>query len=124
VATRTILELKSLGLHISVDDFGMGYSSLSYLKRFPINRLKIDRAFVSGAESDARDAALTTAIIVMAHSMELTATAEGVETGDQAAFLANHDCDELQGYYFGRPVPAAEFAKAYAANAGRAGSWH
>lgn len=124
VATRTILELKSLGIHISVDDFGMGYSSLSYLKRFPINRLKIDRAFVSGAESDSRDAALTTAIIAMAHSMELTATAEGVETAAQATFLTNHNCDELQGYYFGRPVPATEFSKAFVASSGRATAWH
>lgn len=108
-SVRTIQELSALGLNVSIDDFGMGYSSLSYLKRFSIDRLKIDRSFVSSATSDPRDAALTTAIVVMAHNLGLTATGEGVETADQAAFLKASDCDEMQGYYFGRPMPASEF---------------
>ena len=101
--------LKALGIQISVDDFGTGYSSLAYLKRFPIDKLKIDIAFVREVTSNPDDAAIVLAIIHMAHSLKLQVVAEGVERDAQLAYLRRHGCDEMQGYYFSRPVPAAEF---------------
>ncbi|WP_338758771.1 EAL domain-containing protein [Massilia sp. METH4] len=108
--TITMLQdLKELGIKISIDDFGTGYSSLAYLKRFPIDKLKIDIAFVREVTSNPDDAAIVLAIINMAHSMKLKVIAEGVEKDAQLAYLRRHDCDEMQGYYFSRPVPAADF---------------
>ena len=98
--------LKKMGVFLSLDDFGTGYSSLSYLKRFPIDVLKVDRAFVSGIPSDRDDTAISTAIIVLAHSMELKVIAEGVEESEQIAFLQSLHCDEIQGFYFSRPLNA------------------
>ena len=107
-AIATLNELKALGLNISIDDFGTGYSSLSYLKRFPLDALKVDRSFVRDITTDTDDAAITLAIISMAHSLGLKVIAEGVETEAQLAFLAAHGCEQMQGYFFSRPVPAAD----------------
>jgi diguanylate cyclase (GGDEF)-like protein len=105
-AVHTLRKLNESGVKISVDDFGTGYSSLSYLKRFPLDALKIDREFIRDIPGDAEDAAITVAIINLAHSLELEVVAEGVETEAQLDFLAAHDCDEMQGYYFSMPVEA------------------
>jgi diguanylate cyclase (GGDEF)-like protein/PAS domain S-box-containing protein len=108
--TITVLRnLKALGIKISIDDFGTGYSSLAYLKRFPIDKLKIDIAFVREVTSNPDDAAIVLAIINMAHSLKLQVIAEGVERDAQLAYLRRHGCDEMQGYYFSKPVPEAEF---------------
>jgi diguanylate cyclase (GGDEF)-like protein len=106
-----ILErLHELGIHLAIDDFGTGYSSLAYLKRLPVNTLKIDRAFVSGIGENAGDEAIIRTIVALARSLKLTTVAEGVENAQQASFLAAHGCDEIQGYYFGKPQPADAFA--------------
>ena len=108
--TITVLRnLKALGIQISIDDFGTGYSSLAYLKRFPIDKLKIDIAFVREVTSNPDDAAIVLAIINMAHSLKLQVIAEGVERDAQLAYLRRHGCDEMQGYYFSKPVSEAEF---------------
>jgi EAL domain-containing protein (putative c-di-GMP-specific phosphodiesterase class I) len=109
-AVELIRELKSLGIAISIDDFGTGYSSLAYLKRFPIDSLKIDRSFIHDLPRDTGNMAITQAVIGMAHSLKLTVIAEGVETREQLDFLRGHDCDQMQGFYFSKPVPAREIA--------------
>ncbi len=105
----TLKELRALGIHFSIDDFGTGYSSLSYLKRFPIQNLKIDRSFVLGIGSGEEDRSIVTAIIALAHSLQLQVTAEGVEDDSQLTFLAEKGCDMVQGYLFSKPVPAEAF---------------
>jgi len=103
-----LTRLRDAGVTFAIDDFGTGYSSMSYLKRFPIGCLKVDRSFVQGLPRSLDDAAIATAIISMAHSLRMSVVAEGVETPEQAAFLRSAGCDRLQGFLFGRPVPAAQ----------------
>ena len=107
-AVRTLNELKALGIQLAIDDFGTGYSSLSYLKQFPIDRLKIDRAFVNDINIDPNDAAIAMAVIAMAEKMSLRVTAEGVENEEQLGFLKAKHCDEIQGYHLSRPLAARE----------------
>ena len=97
------------GIKIAFDDFGTGYASLSYLKRFPLSRIKIDRSFVGKVTDDEGDAAIVRSLIAMAHNLNLEVIAEGVETTAQAAFLLNHKCEEAQGYLYAKPLPAFEF---------------
>jgi diguanylate cyclase (GGDEF)-like protein len=108
-AASVLKELRAMGVHISIDDFGTGYSSLNYLKRFRLDRLKIDRSFVADMIDDEHDAAITTAMILMGHSLGLTVVAEGVESSAQLEFLLEQGCDHLQGYLLGKPMPASDF---------------
>jgi len=101
--------LKGLGATLSIDDFGTGYSSLSYLKRFAIDRLKIDQSFVREIVQDANSAAIAMAVIALGHGLGLAVIAEGVETEAQLNFLRTHGCDEMQGFYFSKPLAVADF---------------
>jgi len=101
---EALRELKEMGLKLAIDDFGTGYSSLSYLKELPVSKLKIDRSFIRGVAMDADDAAITTAIINMAHNLNLQVIAEGVENGSQFSFLQQNRCDAIQGFYFSTPL--------------------
>ncbi|RLB61856.1 MAG: bifunctional diguanylate cyclase/phosphodiesterase [Deltaproteobacteria bacterium] len=107
-AICVLTDLKKLGIHLSVDDFGTGYSSLSYLKRFPIDLLKIDRSFITDIPKDSDDIAIVSAVVSMAHNLNLKVLAEGVETLEQKDFLHSICCDEFQGFYFSRPVAAKQ----------------
>jgi diguanylate cyclase len=101
-----LVAIKDMGIRVAIDDFGTGYSSLSYLKRFPIDTLKIDQSFVSALPGDADQAAITKAVIAMAKSLKRSVTAEGVETLAQLDFLTAQGCDDVQGYFLSRPIPA------------------
>lgn len=108
---RMFEKFKSAGIHLSIDDFGTGYSSLSYLKRFPVDGIKIDQSFIRNVINDPHDAAIVTAVVVLGHSLGLTVIAEGVETESQLRFLEVLKCNEIQGYYFGKPASAADTAR-------------
>ena len=109
-AVTTLSRLRELGISVAIDDFGTGYSSLGYLKRFPIDNVKVDRSFIKDLPHDTDDAAITRAVIAMAQSLRIRVVAEGVETREQLEFLRDHQCDECQGYFLSRPLPAPEFA--------------
>jgi diguanylate cyclase len=108
-AVATMNQFKAEGIRISIDDFGTGYSSLDYLKQFPFDTLKIDQRFVRNIETRTDNAIITRAIIQMAHNLGLKVIAEGVETNAELEILYQYDCDEIQGYLFSRPIPAAQF---------------
>src|ERR1700730_7895000 len=111
VTLSVLQELKAMGLTLAIDDFGTGYSSFSYLKRFPVSKLKIDRSFVRAVALNPDDAAITTAVISMAKSLNLKVIAEGVEDEAQMSFLRAHQCDEIQGYYFSKPLAVDKVAE-------------
>jgi EAL domain-containing protein (putative c-di-GMP-specific phosphodiesterase class I) len=104
-------KLKAMGVRLAIDDFGTGYSSLSYLRQFPIDTLKVDQSFIHEINAETDEAAIISAVINMGCHLKHRVIAEGVETAEQLAFLRAHGCDEGQGYYFGRPMPALETAK-------------
>lgn len=104
-----MMSLKELGISISIDDFGTGFSNLSYLKRFPVDKLKIDRSFMIEMTQSSESLSIVQAVIAMAHRLKLKVVAEGVETQKQLSFLALNYCDEVQGYFFSRPLPPGEF---------------
>ena len=116
----TLNHLRALNLQLSIDDFGTGYSSLSYLKRFPINKLKVDQSFVRNMTTDANDASIAKSVILLGQSLNLSVIAEGVETAEQLALLKQFGCDEIQGYFFSRPVPDTELEVLLNANPERA----
>ena len=115
-AAHTIRKLHAAGFRVALDDFGTGYSSMSYLKRYAIDKLKIDQSFVRELAHQASDQAIVTAIIKMAHSLRMATIAEGVETVEQAALLQACGCDEMQGYWYSRPLEPAAF-EAFVRNA-------
>jgi PAS domain S-box-containing protein/diguanylate cyclase (GGDEF)-like protein len=106
-----LAQLKQMGVRLAIDDFGTGFSSLNYLKRFPVDKLKLDRSFVADLLHNEDDVAISRAVIAMAHGLRLKVVAEGVETAGQLAVLAEHGCDVMQGYYFSKPVPAEDFGR-------------
>jgi EAL domain-containing protein (putative c-di-GMP-specific phosphodiesterase class I) len=110
-ATSVLNALKTLGVRIALDDFGMGYSSLSYLQSFPLDRIKIDRSFIASLGRTDRSLAIVRAVIGLAHGLGLPALAEGVETSDQLRTLMREGCDEMQGYLIGRPRPIEVYAE-------------
>jgi diguanylate cyclase (GGDEF)-like protein len=114
---RILTGLKALGIRIAIDDFGIGYSSLATLQRFPLDTIKIDRSFIRDITGTTQDTALADAVIAMGKSLSLTVVAQGVETREQAEFLQTHACDELQGFYFKRPLPADQFTQLLQAQA-------
>jgi diguanylate cyclase (GGDEF)-like protein/PAS domain S-box-containing protein len=109
-AVKLLTAFKAMGVYLAIDDFGIGYSSLAHLKRFPIDTIKVDRSFIKDIMENREDAAITEAIIAMGKSLNLNVIAEGVETNDQVNFLRDHKCDEMQGFYFSKPLPDQEFA--------------
>jgi EAL domain-containing protein (putative c-di-GMP-specific phosphodiesterase class I) len=108
-AINTLQELKSMGFQLSIDDFGTGYSSLSYLKKFPIDRLKIDRSFVVDIDTNEEDRAIVRAIIDLAHTLNISVIAEGVEEETQNTMLTRMGCDIIQGYYHSKPIDGVAF---------------
>jgi len=111
VMSSVLEELRKMGVKLAIDDFGTGYTSLSYLRQFPFSKLKVDRSFIRDVAVNSDDAAITAAIINMARSLNLKVIAEGVENEAQMAFLRAHRCDEIQGYYFSRPLTAGQITE-------------
>jgi EAL domain-containing protein (putative c-di-GMP-specific phosphodiesterase class I) len=107
-AIQTLQQIANMGIELAIDDFGTGYSSLSYLKKFPINKLKIDKSFVDGLPCDEDDSGITKAIISLAKSLNLKVIAEGVETQEQKDFLVQNGCENIQGYFYAKPMPCDE----------------
>jgi EAL domain-containing protein (putative c-di-GMP-specific phosphodiesterase class I) len=118
-AAQKAAAIKALGVRLAIDDFGTGYSSLSQLKRFPIDTLKVDRSFIRDVEISEDDRVITQAIISLAKALDVSVVAEGVETEAQLAFLRDHACDEMQGYYFSKPCHPDAFAELLAAEAAK-----
>jgi EAL domain-containing protein (putative c-di-GMP-specific phosphodiesterase class I) len=116
VAGEILAALDALGVRLAIDDFGTGYSSLAYLKRFPLDVLKIDKAFVQDIQHDSNVQAIAEASITLGHKLGLEVVAEGVETLEQLQFLRHHDCDMIQGYYLSRPMPRQDMAQFIAAH--------
>ena len=110
-AGKLLAAIKQMGVRLAIDDFGVCYSSLTHLKRFPIDTLKVDRSFIRDIPQDPEDKAITEAIIAMGKSLNLTVVAEGVETLEQQTFLHDHHCDEMQGFYFSRPIDSEQVAE-------------
>lgn len=110
-----LTKLHKLGVHLAIDDFGVGYSSLGYLRDFPVDLLKIDRSFITDVTERHDDAVITRAVINLAHNLGIQVVAEGVETHEQLTFLKNHRCDLIQGYLISRPIPAGELERALSA---------
>ena len=102
----TLEQLRAIGVYLSIDDFGTGYSSMNYLKRFDVRALKIDKSFISGLPQDSENAAITRAIIAMAHGLKMAVVAEGVETDEQLIMLEQYGCDLVQGFFLGHPSSA------------------
>jgi EAL domain-containing protein (putative c-di-GMP-specific phosphodiesterase class I) len=117
-AVETLRQIKARGIRLALDDFGTGYSSLSYLKRFPLDALKIDRAFIRDVTENPDDVSIVVAIINLARSLRLHVIAEGVETQEQLEFLRRHGCDEAQGYYIARPMDVAAISRVLGAEVG------
>jgi EAL domain-containing protein (putative c-di-GMP-specific phosphodiesterase class I) len=107
-ATELLEQLRSVGVGLSIDDFGTGFSSLSYLRRIPVDRVKIDQAFIDGLDRDTSDESLVAAIVAMGNALRVTTVAEGVETYAQGRRLNELGCDVAQGNFYSRPVPSAE----------------
>jgi EAL domain-containing protein (putative c-di-GMP-specific phosphodiesterase class I) len=112
----TLEQLRGIGVFLSIDDFGTGYSSMSYLKRFDVRALKIDKSFISGLPQDSENAAITRAIIAMAHGLKMIVVAEGVETSEQLELLKQYGCNVAQGYLLGRPAPQEAISQILTAN--------
>ncbi|MGR9101393.1 MAG: EAL domain-containing protein [Gammaproteobacteria bacterium] len=110
---RTLYDLKKLGVSLAIDDFGTGYFNMYSLKTMPLDLLRIDRSFISGVETDSRDRSIYRAIMAMAQHLGLRVVAEGVENSGQLEFLQSIGCNEVQGYFFGRPMSAEEYEKIY-----------
>ncbi|MFB0999674.1 MAG: EAL domain-containing protein, partial [Colwellia sp.] len=110
-AIDIMLQIRAMGIHLSLDDFGTGYSSLAYLKKFPLNTLKIDKAFVDDIEESEQGRNMVATIITIAHNLGMDVVAEGVETNNQLSFLSGLHCEQLQGYLYSKPLPEGDFQK-------------
>jgi EAL domain-containing protein (putative c-di-GMP-specific phosphodiesterase class I) len=115
-AIAKLTTIREMGVHISIDDFGTGYTSISYLRQYPVSVLKIDQTFIKGLPANQNDAAITSAVIALGHNLGLEIVAEGVETAEQLKYLADHNCDFIQGYYYSRPLSQAKIIQVFTKN--------